>query len=131
MSTATIESATALSAPVRFSVPAAISHLKFVWPGVVRRDRAVIDAALEQVDGAFVDRFLEDHPRADGCAIARCGAHELILRGLSRREPAVYWVEGRLLGSYRAYGIFADEIEQIREADRSRVGARRARCSGS
>ncbi|MCW0198225.1 hypothetical protein [Sphingopyxis sp.] len=100
-----------------FSTRQAIAQLRFVWPGVVARHKESLTTALVQVDEAFVDRFLADHPRADACCIARCGRHEVILRGLSRREPVVYWVEGRLLGQYRAVGAKRREIERARSLD--------------
>lgn len=111
---------------VRFSTRAAIAQLRFVWPGVVRRHRGTVEAALAQVDAGFVARFLAEHPKADACAIARCGRHEIVLRGLSRGEPVAYWVEGRLLGCYRAFGLLADELTATRAADPVR-----GRCSGS
>lgn len=103
--------------PLTFSTRQALAQLRFVWPGVVARHEDPLTAALAQVDEAFVDRFLADHPRADACCIARCGRHEVILRGLSRREPVAYWVEGRLLGQYRAVGIKRREIERARRLD--------------
>lgn len=111
---------------VRFSPRAAVAQLRFVWPGVVQRNLATVEASLAQVDEAFVTRFLEAHPRGDACAIARCGRHEIVLRGISRGEPVAYWVEGRLLGRYRAFGIFADELTEARAAD-----PQRGHCAGT
>lgn len=111
---------------LRFSVRGAIAQLRFVWPGVVRRHQDTLEVALGQVDEDFVARFQDEHPRGDACAIARCGPHEVILRGLSRNEPVAYWVEGRLLGSYRAFGVLAEEIEAERAAHPRR---RRGRCA--
>lgn len=108
------------SSSVQFSKRAAIAQLRFVWPGVVQRHRASVEAALEQVDEGFVARFLAEHPKADACAIARCGRHEIVLRGLSRSEPVAYWVEGRLLGRYRPFGLFADELQEARAGDPAR-----------
>lgn len=118
MSTAVIApEAPIVESTFRFSVPAAMAQLSFVWPGLVRRNREALRAALDQVDEEFVAAFRAAHPRADSAAIARCGIHEVVLRGLSRNEPVAYWVEGRLLGTYRAFGVQAERIESARTRD--------------
>ncbi|WP_217925067.1 hypothetical protein [Miltoncostaea oceani] len=99
---------------VSFSPRAALAQLRFVWPGLVARNEAMLREALEQVDETFIAGMLAEHPRADSCAIARVGKHEVVLRGLSRRAPTAYWVEGRLLGTYHAHGRFAEAITQMR-----------------